>query len=165
MNVDDRGQVIMLAALAVSVCLIALAMYLLSVENAETVENPRPVREALENVIWAQDIGLKDIASVTGSYPWDRRLDLGNSFKNGADRLIRDITRDMLARRIAFSFGYNNTLAAEYAASSGEITLANVGGVLVKKSNNVAFVCGYAYDVSVTDGSARYCISKVVCWG
>ncbi len=59
MNVDDRGQVIMLAALAVSVCLIALAMYLLSVENAETVENPRPGREALENVIWAQEIGLK----------------------------------------------------------------------------------------------------------
>ncbi len=71
----------------------------------------------------------------------------------------------MLARRIAFSFGYNNTLAAEYAAGSGDIMLANVGGVLVKKSNNVAFVCGYAYDVSVTDGSARYCISKVVCWG
>jgi hypothetical protein len=129
------------------------------------VDNPWPGREALENVIWAQDIGLKDVASVTDIYSWDRRLDLGNSFKNGADRLIRDITRDMLARRIAFSFRYNNTLAAEYAAGSREVTLANVGGVLVKKSNNMACVCGYAYDVSVTDGTARYSLSRVIFLG
>lgn len=161
---DDRGQVILLAALTVSVCLITLAMYLLSVQNAETVESPGPGREALENVIWAQEIGFRDIANEKGYYPWYRLQDLVNNFKNDADRLAHDITRDMLARRIAFSFGYNSTLAAEYVAGSGDVTLADVGGVLVKKSNSMARVCGYACDVSIAGESARYSLTKVVCW-
>jgi hypothetical protein len=161
---DDRGQIILLAALAVSVCLITLAMYLISLDEMEAGETPWPGDEALENVIWAQDIGFKDIAALTGSYPWEQRQSLGNDFINGSDWLVRDITRDMLAHGIAYSCEYNNTLAEEYVVANLETPMTSAGGVLIKKSENMGLVCGCAYDVSMADGSARYRISRVVCW-
>jgi len=162
---DDRGQMILLATLAVCVCLIMLALYLISLEEAEAVEKPWPGREALENAVWAQDKGLEQIAGAAGNYSWDRRLDLANDFKNGAGRLINSVSSNMLAHSVAFSYEYNDTLASEFAAGNGETTSAASGGVLLKKNGNSTRVCGCAYDVSVTDGSAHYSLSRVVCWG
>lgn len=162
---DDRGQIILLAALAVSVCLIVVAMHLISIQEAEAVKMPRLGQETLENTIWAQDIGLKDVAGFTGSYPGDRRTDLADDYKNGTDRLIKDISRDVCVHGTAFTFKYNDTLATEYVAGSEDVTMANIGGIIIKKSNNTARVCGCAYDVSMTDGSAQYRLSRVVCWG
>jgi hypothetical protein len=163
--VDDRGQIILLASLAVCVCLIVLAMYLISIEDAETVEKPWNGNEALENLLWAQEIGLEHVARATGNYSWDRRLDLEGDYKNSADRLIDGISRYMRAHGIAFTYAYNATLAAQYVAGNGEPALTNTGGVLIKKSGNGARVCGCAYNVSITDGSARYSVARIVTWG
>jgi hypothetical protein len=88
-----------------------------------------------------------------------------NDFKNSARRLIDSVSRSLLAQGVAFSCEYNDTLATEYAAGNGESMLTGSGGILIRKKGNTARVCGYACDVSVTDGSAQYCISRVVCWG
>lgn len=162
---DDRGQIILLSALAVCVCLLMVALYLISLEEAEAVEKPWQGREAMENAIWAQDVGLAQVARATGNYPWDRRLDLENDFKNGAGQLIGSVSSNMLAHGIAFSCEYNDTLASEYAAVNGETTSGEIDGVLLKKNGNDVGVCGCAYDLSVTDGSAQYSLSRVVCWG
>jgi hypothetical protein len=162
---DDRGQIILLSALAVCVCLIMLTFYLISMEKAEAVEKPWPGREVMENAIWAQEEGLRQVARVTGNDTWDRRFDLADDFKNNARQLIDSVSRNMLAHGIAYSCKYNETLASEYAAGNGETTSGNRGGVLLKKNGNRVRVCGCAYDVSVTDGSARYSLSRVVCWG
>jgi hypothetical protein len=162
---DDRGQILLLSALAVSVCLIMLAMYLTSIKDASTVEKPWAGQEALENVIWAEEKGLEHVARMAGNYTWDRRQDLENDFKKGADRLISGISRNMLARGIAISYEYNETLASEYAAGNSEATEDGCGGIIVKKIGNDARVCACAYDVSMTDGSARYTLSRVIYWG
>jgi hypothetical protein len=155
----------LLASLAVCVCLILLAMCLISVEESETVEKPWNGNEALENLLWAQEIGLEDIARATGNYSWDRRLDLVDAYKNGADRLMDGISRDMLSHGIAFTHAFNDTLASQYAAGTGESTLAETGGILLKKSGNWVRVFGCAHDVSITDRSARYSVARVVTWG
>ncbi|HEY3273329.1 MAG TPA: hypothetical protein VGJ92_06180, partial [Methanocella sp.] len=136
-----------------------------SIGEAEAVENLGPGREVLENAVWAQDEGLEQAAKAAGNVPWDRRPDLVNVFKNSARRLIGSVSRNLLAHGVAFSCEYNDTLASAYAAGNGESTLTGSGGVLLRKKGNTARVCGYACDVSVTDGSAQYCISRVVCWG
>ncbi len=161
---DDRGQMLLLSALAVCVCLILLSTYLTSVKETESLERAWPDRESIENVIWAQDAGLKDIAMLTGGYSWDRRQDLSNDFKKRADRLAGDISRRMNGCGVAFSFEYNETLAMEYAVKSNDGTLAGVGGIIVKKIGNEARAFGCAYDVSMTDGSSQYSLSRVACW-
>jgi hypothetical protein len=165
LKMDDRGQIILLATLAVCVCLIVLALYLISIEEAEAVEKPWPGREIMENAIWAQEKGLEQVARATGNNTWDRRLDLANDFKNGALRLIDSVSDNMLAHGIVFSYEYNDTLGSEYAAGNGETVSGNIRGILLKKNGNEARICGCAYDMSVTDGSAHYSLSRVVCWG
>ena len=162
---DDRGQMILLSALAVCVCLLLLASFLTSIEEAATIEKPWSGRNAMENMLWAQDNGLEQVARATGNYTWDRRLDLANDFKNGARRLIDSVSRNTLAHGVAFSYVYNDILASEYAAGNGETTCGNIGGVLLKKNGNETRVCGCAYDVSVFDGSVCYTLARVVCWG
>jgi hypothetical protein len=162
---DDRGQIILLAALAVCVCLIMLAFYLISLEEAEAVEKPWPGREIMENAIWAQEKGLEQVARAMGNNTWERRLDLANDFKNGTRRLIDSASGNLLAHGIVYSYGYNDTLAMEYVAGNVETTSAAGGGILLKKNGNETRICGCAYDVSVTDGSARYSLSRIVCWG
>jgi heme/copper-type cytochrome/quinol oxidase subunit 2 len=165
MNVDDRGQIMLLASLVVCICLILLAICLISVREAETAESLWQGDEALENLIWAQEIGLEHVARAIGNYSWDNREHLKEDFRNGADRLTDGIFRNLRARGIAFTYEYNATIAAQYAAGSVEPTLANLGGVLLRKSGNETRVCGCAYDAAITDGSARYSVTRIVTWG
>jgi hypothetical protein len=162
---DNRGQMLLLAALVVCVCLALLASYLTSIKEADSAERSWSGSKVMENVLWAQDSGLEHIARAAGNETWDRRFDLGEVFKNGADRLTGDISRDLLARGFAFSFQYNDSLASYYVAGKGDATLTDCGGILIKKSGNEARICGCAYDVSMTDGSAQYRLSRVVLWG
>jgi hypothetical protein len=165
LKMDDRGQMILLAALAVSVCLILLAMYLISIENAEAMEGPWLGSGTLENVIWAQDEGLEHAAMRMGNCSWTQRQELVNNFKSSADPIIDSISFNMLKHGIAFSFWYNDTLADSYVAGDQEASSINIGGVIIRQKNNATRICGCAYDVSVADGSAQYSLSRVVTWG
>jgi hypothetical protein len=162
---DDRGQMLLLASLAVCLCLILLASFVTSIKEAAGVEKPWPGGKVVENVLWAEDSGLEDIASSTGNYSWDRRDDLREVFKNSTDRLIGCLARDLFAHGVAFYCEYNDSLAARFAAGKGDSSLTVCGGVIIKKSGNEARIGGCAYDVSMTDGSAQYRLSRVVFWG
>jgi hypothetical protein len=162
---DDRGQILLLAALAVCVCLLMLASFITSMDEAGTVDKPWPGNSVMENVLWAQDSGLEHIARATGNYSWGRHLELGDDYRNDVGRLTDAISRDMRAHGIAFIYEYNDSLASQVAAGKGDATLSDSGGVLLKKSGDEARVCGCAYDVSMMDGSAQYRSSRVVFWG
>jgi hypothetical protein len=162
---DDRGQMLLLTALAVCVCLLALTSFIMSINEANSVDKPWPGKFVLENVLWAQDCGMEQIARATGNYPWDQRLEIGNDYRNAVDGLIDGISRDMRAQGIAYISEYNNSLASQFAAGKGDATLTDSGGVILKKNGNEARVCGCACDVSMTDGSAQYRSSRVVFWG
>ncbi len=120
---DDRGQMLLLTALAVCVCLLALTSFITSIDEADTVEKPWPGQCVLENVLWAQDCGMEQIARATGNHPWDGRLDLGNDYRNAVDGLIDGISRDMRAHGIAFIYEYNDSLASQFIAGKGDATL------------------------------------------
>ncbi len=162
---DDRGQMLLLTALAVCVCLLVLTSFISSIDEAATVDKPWPGKCVLENVLWAQDCGMEQIARATGNYPWDRRLDLGNDYRNAVDGLIDGISRDMRTHGIAYTCEYNDSLGSQFDTGKGDATLTDSGGVILKKNGNETRVCGCAYDVSMTDGSAQYRSSRVVFWG
>lgn len=162
---DDRGQMLLLTALAVCFCLIALTSFVLSIDEAYTVDKTWPGRCILENVLWAQDCGMEQIASATGNYPSDRCLDLGNDYGNVVDRLIDGISRDLRAHGLVFIYEYNDSLASQFVAGKGDASLTETAGVILKKNGNEARVCGCAYDVTMTDGSAQYRSSRVFFWG
>jgi hypothetical protein len=162
---DDRGQMLLLTALAVCVCLLALTSFITSVDEAATAEKPWPGKCVLENVLWAQDCGMEQIARATGNYPLDQRLDLGNDYRNAVAGLIGGISRDMRLHGIAFACEFNDSLASQFAAGKGDPDLTVSGGVILKKKGNEARVYGCACDVSMTDGSAQYRSSRVFFWG
>jgi hypothetical protein len=163
--VDDRGQMILLAALVVCVCLALLASYLTSIKEADSAERSWSGSKVMENVLWAQDSGLEHIAKAAGNETWDRRRDLAGVFEESADRLIDCLARKLSARGFAFSCEFNDSLASSYATGEGDATLADSEGVILKKSGNKTRICGCAYDVIMTDGTAQYRLSRVVFWG
>lgn len=162
---DDRGQMLLLTALAVCVCLLALTSFITSINEADTVDKPSPGHCVLENVLWAQDCGMEQIARATGNYPWVWRQELGNDYRNASDGLIEGISRDMRAHGIAYIYEHNDSLASQFVVAKGDATLTASDGVILKKRDNEGRVCGCAYDVSMTDGSAQYSSSRVVFWG
>jgi hypothetical protein len=161
---DDRGQIITLAALAVCVCMIMVAMCLGSIREAQPAGQPWPGAETLENIVWAQDAGLQDAAGITGTYAWDSRGELEKDYRDRVAVLAADISNKMLAQGAAFTFEYNATLAALYAAGKNDTTLTGSNGLLFRKNVSTCRVCGCACDVSLTDGSSRYSLSRIVLW-
>jgi hypothetical protein len=165
MNMDDRGQMLLLTALAVCVCLIALTSFITSINEADAVDNPWQGKCVLENTLWAQDCGMEQLARATGNYPWDRRLDLGNDYRNAVDGFIDGISRDLRAHGIAFICEYNDSLASQFTAGKGDASLSESGGVILKKNGSEARVCGCAFDIDITDSAAQYRSSRVFFWG
>jgi hypothetical protein len=134
LNMDDRGQMLLLTALAVCVCLLEVTSFIMSIDESTIVDKPLRGKCVLENVLWAQDCGMEHIARAAGNYPWDRRLELGNDYRKAVDGLINGISRDMRAQGIAIICEYNDSLASQFAAGKGDTTLTTSGGVILKKN-------------------------------
>jgi hypothetical protein len=162
---DDRGQMLLLTALAVCLCLLALTSFVMSINEANSVEHPWPGNGVLENVLWAQDCGMEQIARATGYFPRDQCPGYSNNYRSAVNGLIDGISRDLQAHGIAFIYEHNDSLALKFIAEKGDATLMDSGGVILKISGNEARVCGCAGDVSMTDGLAQYRSSRVVFWG
>lgn len=161
---DDKGQILLLSALAACACLIMLATCLYSVSASYATERPSLQRETLDNVIWVQDAGLNQAAGETGRCHWEQRAGLADSFRSRADLPVSSIEKSMLAHGIAYSFAFNESLAIDYLDDSAMSQVDCVGGILVKRAGDNASVCGCAYDMSLMDGSSRYSISTVKTW-
>ncbi len=161
---DDKGQILLLSALAVCACLMALAICLSSVNASYMTERPALQREVVDNAIWAQDTSLSSAAGITGRCPWEQRTALAESFRSRAYLGVSGIERIVMARGIAYSFVFNESLASEYLVDNDVSSVESIGGILVKRETGNASVCGYAYDVSLTDGPSLYRISSVKTW-
>jgi hypothetical protein len=161
---DDKGQILLLSALAACACLIMLATCLYSVSASYATERPSLQRETIDNVIWVQDAGLNQAAGETGRCHWEQRAELADSFRSRADLPVSSIEKSMLAHGIAYSFAFNESLASGYLDDNDLPSVENIGGILVKRESDNASVYGCAYDVSLTDGSSLYQISTVKTW-
>jgi hypothetical protein len=161
---DERGQILIITALIACACLIALAACLHAVSASGESERPVLKHDTLDNVLWAQDVGLFHAAGEAGGSPWEERASLADSFRSRASLPLSSIEGKLIDRGIAYSYAFNASAARDYV-EDGDISLINcTGGVLVKRENDNASVCGCAYDVSVTDGASQYRISTVKIW-
>ncbi|MGA9139317.1 MAG: hypothetical protein WBZ29_03775 [Methanocella sp.] len=161
---DDKGQIMLLSALAACACLIVLATYLYSISASYPTEQPALQREVVDNIVWVQDAGLLQAAGETGGCQWEQCVALAGNFKARAYIAVSSIEESMIARGIAYSFEFNESLASKYLDDSDMSSVENIGGVLIKRETGNASVCGCAYDVSLTDGSSRFSISTVKTW-
>ncbi|OPY28518.1 MAG: hypothetical protein A4E28_01451 [Methanocella sp. PtaU1.Bin125] len=161
---DDRGQILLLSALAACACIVALVVCLHSVNMSYSADGPALTRETLDNVIWVQDAAFAQAAGEAGRCPWDQQASLARDFRSMAGLPVSGIEKSLLARGIAYSFSFNESLAIDYLDDGTMPDTECVAGVLVKRENDNASVCGCAYDMSLSDGSSRYCISTVKTW-
>ena len=160
---NGRGQMLLSAALAVCVCLIALAALLSSIKYGDVPDKPLVGRDVLDNIIWAQDSGLKHIAATAGNYSWADKALMAEDFTSRTGSLAREIAQDMRTYGIAVTFTYNDTLAS-MSRSGRAVPAESIGGVLVAEKSGKAVICGCAYDLSIADGSAKYGVSRAVAW-
>lgn len=158
---NDRGQFLLLSALIVCACLIALAACLYSVDTSYSDERLAIQREDIDNVAWVQDAGLTRAAGESGCCQWEERTSLAVSFKSRAYLPVSSIEMKMQVRGIAYSFVFNESLAVEYLKDSDMPSVESIDGILIKREGDNASVFGYAYDMSLADGLSRYYISKV----
>jgi len=161
---DGRGQMLLLSALAVCLCLVLLTACLASIRSAETPAEPSLEKDALDNVVWAMETGMKQAAGETGASQWEQRCFLADDYENLTDRLIEEATCDLQKRGIASSFAYDEALAGAFLNDSGIEGVEGSRGVLLKKEGTIARIWGCAYDVTLTDGSAQYSIKRVAVW-
>jgi len=161
---DGRGQMFLLSALIVCLCLILLTACLTSIRTVEASEEPSLEKDALDNVIWAMDEGMKQKAGEVGGASWEGRQCLAADFKGLSDGLIDDASRGMQKRGVAFYFTYDDALAEEYLNDSDNGEVEHIDGILMKKEGAIARICGCTYTVTLADGSAQYSASKVIVW-
>ncbi len=161
---DDRGQMLLLSALVVCLCLVLLTACLTSIRSVEAPGGPSLEKDTLDNTAWALETGMKDAAGVTGASQWEQRRFLADDYENLTDRLIEDTACDLQKRGIAFSFVYDEALAGAFLNDSGIEGTKNSRGVLIKKEGTIARIWGCAYDVTLADGSAQYSLKRVAVW-
>lgn len=161
---DDRGQILLLSAFAACACIVALAVCLHSVFISSSAEGPGLPRETLDNVVWVQDATFFQAAGEAGRCPWDERATLARDFRSRVRVPVSGIEKRLLAHGIAYSLSFNESLAIDYLDGGTMPDIECVAGVLVKRENGNASVCGCAYDLSLSDRSTRYCISTVKTW-
>jgi len=135
-----------------------------AVDASYSAERPALRREVLDNVVWVQDVALTQAAGETGRCLWEQRTALADGFRSRADLPVSSIEKSMLAHGIAYSFAFNESLAKDFLDESAISHVECVGGILVKRADDNASVCGCAYDMSLADGSSRYRISAVKTW-
>jgi hypothetical protein len=157
---DDKGQMILLAALTACLCLVGVMACVAAVDNSAYGEGHHFSSDGLTNARWAQESALRRTAIYYSTGPWDDRAPAVSGFKAAANTSAGNLSLALLKHGAAYRFLLNDSLAAEYTALDPDIE--NIAGVLMERNGSRANIRGCAYDIEVVDGSISYRLSRVV---
>lgn len=153
---DERGQLVLIAALALVVALVPLVFaYLqLGYHGDSRSGQPGDTRQ-IERTL---DRSLHDAVSDTeGAYPWNRRTAAVTEIRDHLDSTIVHLERADLSDGVVSEVSYNETRATRWAALNCPRgpnrqfgPCAAERGVVVQERNGRVHVLAVAVDVRVT---------------
>lgn len=157
---DDKGQMILLAALVACLCLLGVAACVAALDSGSYGERSHFSWGELTNVCWSQEGALRRAALHYSVVPWDDRASAVAGFKAEANTSVANLSLMLLKQRAVYRFAFNDSLGAEYAAHDPE--KVNLGGVLLERNGSVANVRGCAYDMEIFSDRVSYRLSHVI---
>lgn len=153
----DRGQLVLLAAVALAITLVPLALAYLQLGYHDDIHSgagPPPAGEVERTL----DRGLHDAADgIPFDYSWRERSAAADAVRDRLSGTIESITSAGLDRRRAYAIRYNGTHAATWATDRcpggaerqfGPCTAD--GGVILQERQDRTHVLGAAFDIEIT---------------
>ena len=159
----DDAQMIILSALVMALCLIGLMACVVSVQSPAVAATHSAYLsgDTLRNVLWAQDSGLSNAASMASIYSWPDRNKAADMFNRQSDTMSEELADNQLKHGVTCDLFFNDSLAGQYIAAHPGDGGVNIGGVLIKQASGKALVYGCAYDLTLSDGVTQYSVSRV----
>lgn len=171
MNRNARGQVVLLAALALAVALVPIVLaYLQLGYHADTASPAGTAPETdAERVL---DRAVHDAATgIAGSYEWNRRSEAIQTVHDRLDPTIETLERSRLSSGIAYQISVNqsraNTWGQAHCRSGPDRQFGpceSSRGIVVQERGGRTHVLAVAFDISVTtpDGERRLTTVRTV---
>lgn len=157
----DSGQMILLSALVVCLCLMGVVACVAAVDDSSFRDSGYLSPGSMDNVIWAQDSALQKTAFYYSAYPWDGRAEAALRFKADANSSMESLSAKLLKHGLAYDFAFNDSLGGEYVARHPGNDTENIGGVLVGYAGGNVKIVGCAFDVIASDGVTTYRLDRV----
>ena len=158
---DDSGQLILLSALFMCLCLIGVVACVIAVGDSTYRDRPVVTADELMNARWAQESALQRTAIYDSTGTWGDRAFAVSSFKAAANSSAANMSIVLLSHGLSCQFLFNDSLASQYASAHPDYGTENMGGVLVEQSGSIAKIRGCAYDLSIGDPRTSYCLSRI----
>jgi hypothetical protein len=166
---SDRGQLVLLAAVALAVALVPLVVAYLQLGYQEDITAPTdPV--SMGQAETTLDRAVHDASSgVPANYSWDDRSQAVGAVRSRLASTIAAITTVGLDRQTAYEVTYNGTRAASWASNNcpggpdrafGPCVADR--GVVVQERGGRTHVLAAAFDLDVTAPSGEYRLSTTV---
>ena len=161
---EDRGQMILLTAIIACLFLVFITLCLNSVSESAVLPENHPSRDELDNVLWAQDAGLRWSAAATTGYSWDRRYEAVSDYRSATVPALESLEKELQQRGIAYVFTYNDSAAKAYIAENPDGDAESVGGIIVAREGSDTKIVGCGYDVTLFDESVRFKVTRQKAW-
>lgn len=155
MTERDRGQMVLLAAVAIGVALVPMLLAYLQLGYHPDVAEPRPDHARdVERTLERELVGAT--ADVPASYDWGDRAAAATVVRSRLASTLRSLNRSALARSTVVQVAYNRSLAADRAAANCPGgpdrqfgACEAIDGVVVQQRAGETHVLAAAFDVRV----------------
>lgn len=161
---DDNGQMVLLSAIAACICLISIVILCTTVSDPgdTAMESSYLSRDSIDNILWAQNEGIKDAIRVTNIlYSEHSKYYVVDRFRSRTGLCTNELAYNLLKHGVSYQLTYNDTLSEEYVRSHNDMGLDSVSGVIVKEEMSRTNVYGCAYDIWIDDGVIHYRTSVI----
>jgi len=165
----ERGQLVLLAAVALAIALVPLVLAYLQLGYQDDIHasaGPSPAQEAERTL----DRGLHDAADdIAFAYSWRERSAAVDTVRDRLSKTLAAITRAGLDRGTAYGVTYNRTRAAAWASGNcpggpdrqfGSCVAER--GVVVQERQDRTHVLGAAFDIDITTPDRALQVSVTV---
>jgi len=168
MSGRKRGQMVLLAAVAIAVALVPMLLAYMQLGYHPDVADPEPrhandVTSSLERAL------VEATEGNPASYTWGQREAAAAEVRTRLEPTLETLNRSALARGSIVQVGYNQSLAADWAATAcpGGVRRqfgpceARQGLVLQERAGE-SHVLAVAVDVRILSQSSRRIVSTVI---
>lgn len=164
----ERGQLVLLAAIAVTVALVPLAFAYLQLgyhEDVGTATERDPARQLTQTL----DRSLHNATSdIPRSYRWHNRTSAATTVRERLSPTLRTLSTSRLAEGHVYQISYNTTRATQWGQTNcprgpdrqfGACDWAN--GIVLQERSGQTHVLGIAVDIEITTPRGETTITTV----
>lgn len=169
MSVEDRGQLVLLAAAAIAIALVPLALAYVGLGYNADVSGNDPATPLSDADRVLERVTHNATSTIAGEYDWDQREQAAKTLGTRLDRETDRLERSRLSSGVAYRIQRNESAASEWAANncvSGPNrafgSCEALDGIVVQERAGEAVVLAVAFDVHATTEQGQAEMTTVI---